>query len=78
MVASPKYGERIRKDGKYFKSMYDKYAVKLSQHLNYDIDKVKPIVYLLVSAIFDYAVWDDKEYSQAEIDFIFSILSKVL
>lgn len=78
MVASPKYGERIRKDGKYFKSMYDKYAVKLSQHLNYDINKVKPIVYLLISAIFDYAVWDDKENSQAEIDFIFSILPKVL
>lgn len=78
MVASPKYGEQIRKDGKYFKSMYDKYAVKLSEHLNYDLEKVKPIVYLLVSAILDYAVWDDKENAQTEIDFIYSILPKVL
>lgn len=58
--------------------MYDKYAVKLSEHLNYDLEKVKPIVYLLVSAILDYAVWDDKENAQTEIDFIYSILPKVL
>lgn len=78
MVASPKYGEKIRKDGKYFKMMYDKYAEKLAEELNFDISKVKPIVYLLVSAILDYAVWDDKENSQAEIDFICSILPTVM
>ncbi len=78
MIASPKYGEQLRQDGKYFKSMYDKYALKLSEYLNYDIKKVKPIVYLLVSAILDYAVWDDKENSQTEIDFIASILPKVM
>lgn len=27
MVSSPKYGDKIRQDGKYFKSMYDKYAL---------------------------------------------------
>lgn len=78
MVASPRYGERIRKDGKYFKAMYDEYAVKLSEHLGYDMEKVRPIVYLLVSAILDYAVWDYKDNAQTEIDFIYSILPKVL
>lgn len=78
MVASPKYGDKLREDGKYFKLMYDKYAIKLAEHLNYDIQKVKPIVYLLVSSILDYAVWDDKENSQQEIDFIYSVLPKVM
>lgn len=78
MVASPQYGVRIRKDGKYFKSMYDEYAVRLAKHLNYDLKTVQPIVYLLVSAILDYAVWDDKQNAQTEIDFIYSILPKVL
>lgn len=78
MVASPQYGAQIRKDGKYFKDMYDRYAVKLAEHLNYDLDKVKPIVYLLISAILDYAVWDDKNNAQTEIDFIYSILPKVM
>lgn len=78
MIASPQYGERIRKDGKYFKAMYDEYAVKLAEHLNYDIEKVKPIVYLLVSAILDYAIWNDKENAQTELDFIYSILPKIM
>lgn len=78
MVASPKYGEQLRKDGKYFKHIYDKYAVKLADKLNYDLAKVKPIVYLLVSAILDYAVWDDRENAQTELDFIYSILPKVM
>lgn len=78
MVASPLYGKKIRDDGKYFKSMYDKYAVKLAEQLNYDLSKVKPIVYLLVSAILDYAVWDDKANAQMEIDFIASIMPQVM
>lgn len=78
MVASPKYGEKLRRDGKYFKSMYDRYAEELAKRLNYDLDKVKPIVYLLVSAILDYAVWDDKDNAQTEIDFIYSVLPKVM
>lgn len=77
MVASPKYGAQIRCDGKYFKSMYDQYAVELAERLGYDIDRVKPIVYLLVSAILDYAVWDDVENVKCEIDFISSIASSV-
>lgn len=78
MVASPQYGERIRKDSKYFKSMYDKYAEMLAKKLHYDVAKVKPIVYLLVSAILDYAVWDNRENSKTEIDFIYSIMPKVM
>lgn len=78
MEASPKYGDMIRKDGRDFKLMYDTYAQKLAQRLDFDIDKVKPIVYLLVSAILDYAVWDDRENSQTQLDFIYSILPKVL
>ncbi len=76
MVASPKYGERLREKYKFFQPMYDKYAVKLSEALNCDIDQMKPIVHLLVSAMLDYAVWDDKESSQQKIDFIYSILPK--
>lgn len=78
MVASPKYGERLRKDGKHFKSMYDKYSIELAKVLNYEPEKVKPIVYLIVSSILDYAVWDDKDNAQSELDFIYSILPKIM
>lgn len=78
MIASPVYGEKIREDGKYFKTMYDRYAVELSEHLGYDLKKVKPIVYIVVSAVLDYAIWDDKENAKTKIDFISSIIPKIM
>lgn len=78
MVSSPKYGEKIRQDGKYFKSMYDKYAMQLAEYLHYDVNKVRPVVYLFISAILDYAVWEDKDNVQTEIDFICSLLPQLI
>lgn len=78
MASSPIYGEKIRKDGKYFKKMYDKYAERLAEILNCDLEKLKPIVYLFVSAICDYAIWEDRANTQTEIDFIYSILPDVI
>ncbi len=74
MAASPIYGEQIRKDGKYFKGMYDEYAKRLAELLKCDLEKLKPIVYLFISAICDYAIWEDTQNAQTEIDFIKSVL----
>lgn len=74
MAASPGYGQKIRKDGKYFKYMYERYADKVASILECDNDKVKPIVYLFVSAVCDYAIWEDENNAKTEIDFIYSIL----
>lgn len=46
--------------------------------MRYDINTVRPIVYLLVSAILDYAVWDDRENAQTELDFLASVLPKAM
>lgn len=77
MAASPVYGEKLRKDGKYLKIMYDKYAKKLAEHLKCDEEKIKPVVYLFVAAVLDYAVWGDKENAQTEINFIYSMLPHI-
>lgn len=78
MAASPLYGEKIRNDGKYFKFMYDTYAQKLAQILDCDAEGIKPIVYLFISAICDYAIWEDKKNVRTELDFIYSILPGVM
>lgn len=78
MAASPVYGQKIRKDGKYFKYMYEKYADRLADILKCDSEKVKPIVYLFVSAVCDYAIWEDEKNVKTEIDFIYSILPYVI
>lgn len=78
MSASPIYGEKIRNDGKYFRSMYDKYAVRLAEFFKCDIEKLKPIVYILVSSVCDFAIWEDRNTAQRQIDFVHSILPQVI
>lgn len=78
MTASPVYGKKMRDDGKYFKGMYDEYAKRLAAELDCEVEKLKPLVYLFVSAVCDYAIWEDKENAQTEINFIQKILPVVL
>lgn len=78
MAASPVYGEYIRSGGKYFKGMYDRYAERLSLMLDCELERLKPLVYLFISSICDYAIWSDDENTQIEIDFIYSVLLQIM
>lgn len=78
MTASPVYGKIIAKNGKYFKTEYSKYAERLAAKLNCDLKKLKPIVYIFVSAVCDYAIWEDKESAQTQIDYIASVLPQMI
>lgn len=74
MAASPVYCEKIKCDGKYFFESYDKYAERLAKLLSCDSKKIKTLVRLFASAICNYAIWDDREATQSEIDFIAELL----
>ncbi len=78
MAASPVYGEKIRGDGKIFQNMYDEYALRLAQILHCDSESIKPIVYLFISAVCDYVIWEGVSNAQVEIDFINSILPQII
>lgn len=78
LAASPVYGEKIRKTGKDFNFIYDKYTHRLSLLLDCDEQNLKPLVYLFISAVLDYVIWDEKEKSQLELNFIFSALPEIM
>lgn len=78
MASSPAYGEQVRREGKYFKKMYDSYAERLSERLGCESEKVRPLVYLFVSAVCDYAVWQDRENTQTELDYILAQLERLV
>ncbi len=73
-AVSPAYGKRIRKSWDKNNSLYDKYAEKLSVIHNINKDALYPIVYLYISAVMEYAVWDDKVKLKSQFDFLASIL----
>ena len=78
LAASPVYGEKIRKTGKDFNFIYDKCTHRLSLLLDCDEQTLKPLVYLFISAVLDYVIWDEKEKSQLELNFIYSALPEIM
>lgn len=76
MASSPVYGDKIRQKAKSYNLIYDEYTRKLSVYLGCDEQELRPLVYLFISAVLDYVVWDEREKSQLQLDFIYSTLSK--
>lgn len=76
MSASPVYGGKIRSKGQYLNLIYDKYVNMLSDMLQCSTQELKPLVYLFVSAVIDYVMWDDKETAQMQLECIYSVLTK--
>ena len=76
MAASPVYGTKIRDRGQEFDVIYDKYVKKLALQLQCNEHKLKPIVYLFISAVLDYVIWENTKNTQLQLMFIYSVLKK--
>lgn len=76
LASSPVYGDVIRKRGLDLEGIYKEYAVRLSKSLDCSVDFMLPLVYLFVSAVLDYAVWEDYTKTKVQLDYICSMLKK--
>lgn len=78
MAASTVYGETIRRTGWSFNLVYDKYVSELAPLLGCDGELLRPLVYLFISAVLDYIIWDEHEKTQMQLEFIYSVLPQIL
>ena len=78
LAASPVYGEKMRADGKELNFIYDKYIHGLSERLNCDEQTLRPLVYLFISAVLNYVIWDEREKVQTQLEFIYSALPEIM
>ena len=78
LAASPVYGEKMRADGKELNFIYDKYIRRLSERLNCDEQTLRPLVYLFISAVLNYVIWDEREKVQTQLEFIYSALPDIM
>ena len=78
LAASPVYGEKMRADGKELNFIYDKYIHRLSERLNCDEQTLRPLVYLFISAVLNYVIWDEREKVQTQLEFIYSALPDIM
>ena len=76
MGASPIYGVRIRNKRKDLNLIYDKYVEMLAVLLQRSTQELNPLVYLFISAVLDYVIWEDTENTQMQLEFIYSVLTQ--
>lgn len=75
MAASPVYGAALRAKGADLNVIYDKYAHKLAVVLQCNERALRPLVYLFVSTVLDYVIWDEREKTQLQLECIYAVLS---
>ena len=75
MAASPVYGNELRAKGADLNVIYDKYAHKLASAMRCNERALRPLVYLFVSTVLDYVIWDEREKTQLQLECIYSVLS---
>ena len=67
VTTSPVYGDRMREKSEDFKQEYEKYICRISGMLGCKPETVTPVIYMLISILVDYVVWDDREVSEMQL-----------
>lgn len=70
MAASPVYGDKMRHKETDVNGVYGIYAEKLADYLGKDIEKVKPLLFLFISMILDYIIWEDRVMTEIQLEYI--------
>lgn len=78
VATSPFYGDRVRKKADGLNETYEKYIRKLSDIIRVPYDKLFPIVFLVISTMLDYVVWEDYDISKIQFDYLYNTLKQMV
>ena len=78
MASSPAYGTKIREKGNELDFVYEKYASRLAEGLQCTSESLRPLVYLFISAVLDYIIWEDVEKTRLQFDYIYAETIKAI
>lgn len=73
-TTSPVYGKHVREKAEEFKEVYAEYIAKLSEMVHCPVEELGPIIYLLISIVTDYVVWEDREASDMQMAYLYKML----
>lgn len=78
VTASPVYGPALREKSTSFKEVYEEYIMKMSEISGGSVKDIAPIVYMLISILSDYIVWEDRGSSEMQLDYLLKIMNMQL
>lgn len=77
-AASPEYGNAIRKKAVDFKPNYSRNIDELVNITGCPVERITCIIYMLMSIISDYVIWEDRAVSDMQMKFLYdSVAFKV-
>ncbi len=76
VASSPVYGDRMHNSNSRFRNAYDEYARKLAKMSGGDFDEIKPIIYSFAASVIDYAIWQDRKETQAQLNYLCKMLKR--
>lgn len=76
-ATSHEYGELVREKTKEFNLVYERYIVNLARILNLSGAEVAPIIYMLISILADYVVWEDRQATDMQMNFLYNTLQSM-
>ncbi len=74
VASSPVYGEMMHNSTFRFRRSYDDYAKKLAEMSGGSFEDIQPIIYSFAATIVDYAIWQDKEETQVQLNYLCRML----
>lgn len=74
VTMSNQYGDKMRLAADKLNLIYDAFSIKLAEKLNCTYEQCQPFVYLFISTVLDYIVWDDQRKIEKELNAIFWII----
>ncbi len=77
IATSPVYGDEMKKSTQIQDARYNKYIERLANVLRISKEKLIPIVYMIISVVFDYAVWDNYKIAKMQMDILQELLSNI-
>ena len=76
VATSPVYGKRMRAKAEDLKVSYEKLIKHLAEILGCRPEPLTPIVFMFISVVLDYVVWEDCETTKMQLNCLYMILSR--
>ena len=65
------YGNVVRNKMQEFNGMYREYAEELSEKVGASVEDMAPFIYLLISVVSDYVIWQDRPATEMQMKFLY-------
>jgi len=76
LASSPQYGDKIREKSVSWSDLYDRYESELSSTERCEMKDLRPIIYLYLSSVVDYVVWEDHESIKVRLEYVSKLFTE--